>query len=88
MDLGALIADFSGMTGNREFSIGAVLHKSFVSVDEKGTEAAAVTAVIMVMSVPPPATVNFTADRPFIFLIQDIKTGSILFMGRVFNPAA
>jgi serpin B len=82
-------ADFSGMTGNKELFIGAVLHKSFVSVDEKGTEAAAVTAVIItVVSMPPPATVNFTADRPFIFLIQDIETGSILFIGRVLNPAA
>lgn len=83
-------ADFSGMTGNRELFIGAVLHKSFVAVDEEGTEAAAVTAVMMVGSAPttPPVTVNFTADRPFIFLIQDIETGSILFMGRVLNPIA
>jgi serpin B len=84
-------ADFSGMTGNKNLFIGAVLHKSFVAVDEKGTEAAAVTAVIMtVISAPgpPPVTVNFTADRPFIFLIQDIDTGSILFIGRVLNPTA
>jgi serpin B len=81
-------ADFSGMTGNMDLYIGAVLHKSFVAVDEKGTEAAAVTAVIVVASLPPPATINFTADRPFIFLIQDIETGSILFIGRVMNPAA
>lgn len=81
-------ADFSGMTGNTDLFIGSVLHKSFVAVDEEGTEAAAVTAVIMVLSAPPPATFNFTADRPFIFLIQDIETESILFMGRVLNPAA
>jgi serpin B len=82
-------ADFSGMTGNMDLFIGAVLHKSFVAVDEEGTEAAAVTAVIMVGSAPgpPPVTINFTADRPFIFLIQDIETGSILFIGRVLNPA-
>jgi serpin B len=81
-------ADFSGMTGNMELFIGAVLHKSFVAVDEEGTEAAAVTAVIMELVAQPPAPVSFTADRPFIFLIQDIETGSILFIGRVLNPAA
>jgi serpin B len=83
-------ADFSGMTGNMELFIGAVLHKSFVAVDEEGTEAAAVTVIIMTASAPgtPPVTINFTADRPFIFLIQDIETGSILFIGRVLNPAA
>jgi serpin B len=81
-------ADFSGMTGNMELFIGSVLHKSFVAVDEEGTEAAAVTAVIVVASAAPPTTVNFTADRPFIFLIQDIETGSVLFIGRVLNPAA
>ena len=81
-------ADFSGMTGNMDLFIGSVLHKSFVAVDEEGTEAAAVTAVIMTLSAHPNASVSFTADRPFIFLIQDIETGSILFMGRVLNPAA
>ena len=83
-------ADFSGMTGNMDFFIGAVLHKSFVSVDEKGTEAAAVTTVIMfgAASPSPHVTINFTADRPFIFLIQDTETGSILFIGRVLNPVA
>jgi serpin B len=82
-------ADFSGMTGNRDLYIGSVLHKTFVSVDEKGTEAAAVTVVIMAgTSAPPPQNTEFKADRPFIFLITDIKTGSVLFIGRVLNPAA
>jgi len=81
-------ADFSGMTGNMELFIGSVLHKSFVAVDEEGTEAAAVTAVILVLSAQPTPIINFTADRPFIFLIQDIETGSVLFIGRVLNPAA
>jgi serpin B len=82
-------ADFSGMTGNRELSIGDVIHKAFVSVDEAGTEAAAATAVIMVGSSGPdePPPVEFTIDRPFIFLIRDINTGAILFVGRVLNPA-
>jgi serpin B len=84
-------ADFSGMTGNNDLFIGDVVHKAFVSVDENGTEAAAATAVVMVTSAPgpkPEEPVTVTVDRPFIFLIQDIETGAILFIGRVMNPAA
>ena len=81
-------ADFSGMTGNREFKISDVIHKAFVSVDEAGTEAAAATAVIMEMTaLPPGETVEVTMDRPFLFFIRDIDTGSILFIGRVASPA-
>jgi len=81
-------ADFSGMTGNPELFISDVLHKAFVAVDEKGTEAAAATAVIAgVSSVPIEPPVQVTVDRPFIFLIRDIDTGAILFIGRVMNPA-
>jgi len=81
-------ADFSGMTGNRGLFISDVVHKAFVSVDEAGTEAAAATAVIMPESGPPEPTVEVTIDRPFIFLIRDIETGAILFVGRVMNPGA
>ncbi|OGO39530.1 MAG: serine protease [Chloroflexi bacterium RBG_16_57_8] len=83
-------ADFSGMTGNEGLFIGDVVHKAFVSVDEAGTEAAAATAVIMVASGPgpKPELVVVTIDRPFIFLIRDIETGTILFVGRVLNPGA
>jgi serpin B len=82
-------ADFSGMTGNPELAISEVLHKAFVSVDEAGTEAAAATAVIMrLTAVPGESSVNVTIDHPFIFLIRDIETGAILFVGRVLNPAA
>ena len=80
-------ADFSGMTGNRELFIQEVVHKAFVSVDEAGTEAAAATAVIMPASMPPREPIEVNVDRPFIFLIRDIETGSLLFMGRVLNPA-
>ena len=59
-----------------------------ISVDEEGTEAAAATAVVMVTSAPPPGFVTVTVDRPFIYLIRDIQTGAILFLGRVLNPAA
>jgi len=81
-------ADFSGMTGNRELSISDVLHKAFVAVDEAGTEAAAATAVIMKLTAVPEPPVEVTIDRPFIFLIRDIDTGVILFVGRVMNPGA
>ena len=81
-------ADFSGMTGNPDLFIGEVLHKAFVSVDEAGTEAAAATAVIMELTAMPGEPVEVTIDRPFVFLIRDIKTGTILFVGRVIDPSA
>ena len=80
-------ADFSGMTGSRDLQISDVIHKAFVDVDEAGTEAAAATAVIMVesaMEVVEP--VEMKVDRPFLFLIGDDDTGTILFAGRVLNP--
>jgi len=81
-------ADFSGMTGYRDLWISAVLHKAFVAVDEAGTEAAAATAVIMKLTAVPEPPVEVTLDRPFIFLIRDIETGTILFIGRLVDPAA
>ena len=81
-------ADFSGMTGNRDLFIADVIHKAFVSVDEAGTEAAAATAVVMEMSAPPGTPVEVTVDHPFIFLIHDIQTGAILFVGLVIDPSA
>jgi serpin B len=81
-------ADFSGMTGNRELFISAVIHKAFVAVDEAGTEAAAATAVIVKMEVAPGLPVEVTIDHPFIYLIRDIETGAILFVGRVMDPGA
>jgi serpin B len=79
-------ADFSGMTGTRDLCISEVLHKAFVSVDEAGTEAAAATAVIMRETAMPDQPIEVTIDRPFIFLIRDIETGAVLFVGRVLNP--
>ncbi len=81
-------ADFSGMTGNYDLFISEVIHKSFVSVDEAGTEAAAATAVIMKELSIPEEPVEFTADRPFVFLIRDIETGAILFAGRIVDPTS
>jgi serpin B len=79
-------ADFSGMTGKKDLFISDVIHKAFVSVDEAGTEAAAATAVIMELTAMPETPVEVTLNRPFIFLIRDIDTGAILFVGRVMNP--
>jgi serpin B len=79
-------ADFSGMTGEPLLYIDQVIHKAFVSVDESGTEAAAATAVDMKLTSAPADPVKVAIDHPFIFLIRDIETGSILFIGRVLNP--
>jgi serpin B len=81
-------ADFSGMTGSPELFIADVIHKAFVAVDEAGTEAAAATAVPMELTAMPDPPVEVALDRPFIFLIRDIETGAILFVGRVVNPSA
>jgi serine protease inhibitor len=78
-------ADFSGMTGRKDLDISKVIHKAFVEVNEEGTEAAAATAVVMVRGGPRKPRV-FRADHPFIFLIRDNPSGSILFLGRVANP--
>ncbi|HEY33113.1 MAG TPA: serpin family protein [Dehalococcoidia bacterium] len=80
-------ADFSGMTGVRDLRIAEVIHKAFVSVDEAGTEAAAATAVIMELTAMPEEPVELTIDHPFIFLIRDIETGTVLFVGRVLDPS-
>ncbi len=80
-------ADFSGMDGRaRWLYISAVIHKAFVDVNEEGTEAAAATAVVMRALCVPPPPATFRADHPFVFLIRENLTGSILFLGRVVNP--
>ena len=85
-------ANFAGMDGRPDWLyLGAVIHKAFVEVNEEGTEAAAVTLSMMyagrgIPTPPPPPPPIFRADHPFIFLIQDNQTGSILFMGRVTDP--
>ncbi len=83
-------ADFSGMTGGKDLMIGPVIHKAFVEVNEKGTEAAAATAVVMkpASAMPTDRPLEFRADRPFVFLIRDNRTGTILFIGRLADPVA
>jgi len=80
------VADFSGMDGRTDLYISDAFHKAFVAVDEKGTEAAAATAVIVAVESAPMIDVSLVVDRPFIFIIQDKPSGTILFMGRVLNP--
>ncbi|MBN2543393.1 serpin family protein [bacterium] len=76
-------ADFSGMDGTKDLFISLVLHNAFIEVNEEGTEAAAATAVVMTKG-PGPKT--FRADHPFIFMIKENTTGSILFLGRLMEP--
>lgn len=79
-------ANFSGMDGREKgFFISDAIHGAFVEVNEEGTEAAAATAVAISFGLSEPS-VAFRADHPFIFLIRDNGTGSILFLGRVVNP--
>ena len=89
------LADFSGIDGYKtscgdgNLYIDQVYHKAFVDVDEKGTEAAAATAIVMAVAVMgggiPP--LEFNADHPFVFLIYDNHTGLILFMGQAAAPS-
>jgi len=80
-------ADFSGMTGRRDLFISAVVHQAYVDVNEEGTEAAAATGVTMKLTAIAPGKVPvFRADHPFLFMIRDIRSGSILFLGRTMNP--
>jgi serpin B len=81
------MADFSGIDGTGGLNIGDVIHKAFVAVDERGTEAAAATTVIMRPSLSPASQPQiFKANRPFIFLIRDIQTNAVLFMGKLNDP--
>lgn len=87
-------ADFTGISAPRNpadrLYISQVFHKAFVRVDEKGTEAAAATAVLMARAgsaMPVEQPKEFVADHPFLFVIRDVRSGRILFLGRVVDPA-
>jgi serpin B len=80
-------ADFSGMDGARDLFVWGILHKAWVQVNEEGTEAAAATsATVNVKGAGPPPPPVFRADHPFIFLIRDTRSGSLLFLGRLSQP--
>jgi len=84
-------ADFTGIApANEQLVLSEALHKAFIAVDEKGTEAAAATAVGMRAgaAMPTGEPIPFEVDHPFLFLVRDTKTGAILFMGRVQDPTA
>lgn len=81
-------ADFSGMEKGKRLYIQTAFHKAFVEVSEEGTEAAAATGVAMGLKSMVMDFAVFRADRPFMFFIEDPKSGLVLFMGRMENPAA
>ena len=80
-------ADFSGITTAEQLLISNVIHQANIDVDEKGTEAAAATAVVMRATAMPAEPVAFRADRPFLFALRDVPTGAVLFLGRVGDPS-
>ncbi len=82
------LADFSGIDGTHSLYISAVFHEAYVDVNEEGTEAAAATAVVVAPKGIPLPSPTFRADHPFVFLIQEKATESVLFVGRVVNPAS
>ncbi|XP_077584515.1 putative serpin E3 isoform X2 [Stigmatopora nigra] len=77
-------ADFSGMSAEESLYVSEAFHDVTIEVTEEGTKAAAATAMLLLKRSRSPV---FKADRPFLFLVKHVKTGSILFMGRVMNPA-
>ena len=83
-------ANFSGMTDVEQLKISQVLHKAYIGVNESGSEATAATGVIMTAITgayePPTIPIDFNADHPFLFMIRDTQTGSVLFMGQEADP--
>ena len=79
-------ADFSGMTGKPDLMISSVIHQATIDVNEEGTEAAAATAVSMSMTSMPAESYSIRLDKPFIYVIYETTTNTIVFMGRVVNP--
>ncbi len=87
IDVFGMNADLSGMTGDKSLLISTLVQKAFIDVNEAGTEAAAVTIAVAqekAMISPDPITISF--DSPFLFLIRDTNTGTILFIGQLMQP--
>lgn len=81
-------ADFSGIDGAHDLFVSKVVHQVVVNLDEEGTEAAAGSAVIVTRALTVKARpISFRVDRPFLYVIRDLKSGAILFLGRVADPA-
>jgi serpin B len=81
-------ANFAGMTTEEQLYVGHVIHQANITVDEKGTEAAAATAVVMDATAAPAEVVTLTFDRPFVFALRDTVTGATLFLGQITDPSA
>jgi serine protease inhibitor len=79
-------ADFSGLSQER-LGITDIIHKAYIDVYEEGTEAAAATGIIVGTTSLGPPPIVFRADHPFVFLIRDTRSGSILFLGTLYNPS-
>jgi serpin B len=81
-------ADFSGISAKQKLTVSQVVHKAFVDVSERGTEAAAATGIAIRATAifTPDQPVVFRADHPFLFLIRDTRSGAVLFIGRLMNP--
>jgi serpin B len=80
-------ADLSGITATEQLYVSGVLHEAFIDVDEKGTEAAAATAVVVRASAAPGGPVELRVDRPFFVVLRDLETSAVLFLGRVVDPS-
>ena len=81
-------ADFSGMTEQEDIAISEIAHKAFVDVNEQGTEAAAATGMEVLGCADETLTPVFRADHPFLFLIRDVRSGVVLFLGRLADAKA
>jgi serpin B len=79
-------ADFSGISAKPALEISDVVHQAYVDVNEEGTEAAAATGIIMKMTAVQQSPPVFRVDHPFVFLIRENRTGTVLFLGRVLDP--
>ncbi|KAK8953329.1 Serpin-ZXA [Platanthera guangdongensis] len=73
-------------SAGRDLAVSSIFHKSFVEVNEEGTEAAAATAAVVMLRGLPPPPLDFVADHPFVFVIREDKTGVVLFIGHLMNP--
>ena len=80
------MADFRGISESEKLYINSVVHKANITVNEEGTEAAAATAIMMRKTAFNIEEVDFKVDRPFIYLIRDMDTNCIYFIGKIINP--
>jgi serine protease inhibitor len=90
MGMGIAFSDFANFSriADVPLAISEVKHKTFVEVNEEGTEAAAVTSVGISLTAMPSSTPQMRVDRPFLFIIREHTSGTILFIGKIVNPVA